>query len=318
MITIPDFLPKELCEELMAMIDINRRPSTIADENGDNYFRTSETCDLDTQAAPGARTRAAAVRPERHRSRRTASRCRASATKSGQEFKQHTDYFEPSGQDFDKYCSVAGNRTWTFMAYLNDVEAGGATRFKVIDKMFQPQQGRLVGWNNHRARRQPQPRHAPSRDEGAQGPQVRAHQVVSRAVLGMMQLLTGPHKGGCHCGGVRFTARPSRRRDGAPLQLHDLRDEGRADDRRPARPTLRSTQGEDLLTLYTFNTHQAKHRFCSRCGIHCFHQTRSDPDKFGVNAACLDGVSPYDWAEVPVFDGQNHPSDTGGGGGTRE
>src|SRR5690606_15113477 len=68
----------------------------------------------------------------------------------GQEFKAHTDYFEPTGIDFHRFTHVAGQRTWTFMAYLNDVEAGGATRFKVIGKMFQPRKGTLVGWNNHR------------------------------------------------------------------------------------------------------------------------------------------------------------------------
>jgi hypothetical protein len=36
------------------------------------------------------------------------------------------------------------------MAYLNDVDAGGATRFKLIDKMFRPRRGMLVGWNNRR------------------------------------------------------------------------------------------------------------------------------------------------------------------------
>jgi prolyl 4-hydroxylase len=149
MVTIPNFLSKDLCEQLMAMIDVDRRPSTIADENGDNYFRTSETCDLATDAP-------AVLELERllfdlngidppH-----GEPVQGQRYEVGQEFKQHTDYFEPSGQDFEKYCSVAGNRTWTFMAYLNDVEAGGATRFKVIDKMFQPQQGRIVGWNNHR------------------------------------------------------------------------------------------------------------------------------------------------------------------------
>ena len=41
-----DFLSAELCEELIALIDAGRRPSTIADDNGDSYFRTSGTCDL--------------------------------------------------------------------------------------------------------------------------------------------------------------------------------------------------------------------------------------------------------------------------------
>jgi hypothetical protein len=32
-----------------------------------------------------------------------------------------------------------------------------------------------------------------------------------------------------------------------------------------------------------------------------------------VNVACLEGVSPFDFTEVPVVDGVHHPSDTGGG-----
>lgn len=68
-------------------------------------------------------------------------------------------------------------------------------------------------------------------------------------------------------------------------------------------------EGQDLLTLYQFNTGAAKHWFCSRCGIYTHHQRRSSPNEFGVNLACLEGVSPFDLAEVPVMDGVNHPSD---------
>ena len=68
----------------------------------------------------------------------------------GQEFKGHTDYFEPTGVDFDRYCGIAGNRTWTVMIYLNEPEAGGATRFKSIDKIVQPEVGKLLAWNNLR------------------------------------------------------------------------------------------------------------------------------------------------------------------------
>ena len=130
--------------------------------------------------------------------------------------------------------------------------------------------------------------------------------------MGMSE--THPHEGSCHCGGVRFTVR-------LPKEVRPRRcncticamkgvvmiDVPLAD--------LTVDRGEELLTLYTFNTGEAKHRFCPRCGIHTFHQTRSDPDKYGINAACLAGMSPYDWAEVPVFDGQNHPNDNGGEGG---
>lgn len=149
MFTAPAFLPAELCTDLMRLIDINRRPSTIADPNGDNYFRTSETCDLD----PGE---PAVLELERRLFELNridpahGEPVQGQRYEVGQEFKAHTDYFEPSGADFQKFCSVAGQRTWTFMVYLNTVEAGGATRFKVINKTFQPEQGRLVAWNNRR------------------------------------------------------------------------------------------------------------------------------------------------------------------------
>jgi hypothetical protein len=74
---------------------------------------------------------------------------------------------------------------------------------------------------------------------------------------------------------------------------------------------IRFTAGEEMLTLYQFNTQTAKHYFCSRCGIYTHHQRRSNPNQYGVNAACLDGVSPFDFLEVPVLDGVNHPKDGG-------
>jgi hypothetical protein len=71
-------------------------------------------------------------------------------------------------------------------------------------------------------------------------------------------------------------------------------------------------QGQDALTLYQFNTKSAKHYFCSKCGIYTHHQRRSNPNEFGVNAACIEGVSPFDFTEVSVMDGVNHPKDGNG------
>ncbi len=68
-------------------------------------------------------------------------------------------------------------------------------------------------------------------------------------------------------------------------------------------------QGEDALTLYQFNTHTAKHYFCPKCGIYTHHQRRSNPQQYGVNVACLSGISAFDFAEVPVLNGLAHPAD---------
>lgn len=75
---------------------------------------------------------------------------------------------------------------------------------------------------------------------------------------------------------------------------------------------IRFLKGEDALTTYRFNTGAARHFFCANCGIYTHHQRRSNHAQYGVNVACLDGVSPFDFPEVPVIDGVQHPSDNGG------
>jgi hypothetical protein len=115
--------------------------------------------------------------------------------------------------------------------------------------------------------------------------------------------------GQCHCGTVRFEVRLSDglhsarrcncsycRMRGAVVVSAQLSD-------------LTITAGEEALTLYQFNTGAAKHFFCSVCGIYTHHQRRSSPDQYGINAACLDGISPFDFEEVPVNDGVLHPLD---------
>ncbi len=144
------FLDDAMCADLIAMIDARRRPSTVSDYNGDAAFRTSETCDLDSTEPLVARLDAMLhafigldpAHGEPVQGQRYAV---------GQEFKAHTDYFEPSGVDFRRFCSESGNRTWTVMVYLNEPEAGGATRFKAIDKTVQPETGKLLAWSNLRA-----------------------------------------------------------------------------------------------------------------------------------------------------------------------
>ena len=143
------FLSPAQCEDLIALIDADRRPSTIADANGDEYFRTSETCDLDP-AEPAVQELEARLFALNHIDPTHGEPLQGQRYAVGQEFKAHTDYFEPDGVDYPRFCSVSGNRTWTFMIYLNEVAAGGGTRFKVLGKTFQPEVGKLVCWNNRR------------------------------------------------------------------------------------------------------------------------------------------------------------------------
>ncbi|WHQ42305.1 MULTISPECIES: GFA family protein [Alcaligenes] len=121
------------------------------------------------------------------------------------------------------------------------------------------------------------------------------------------------YQAACHCGTVRFNLRLSDglrsarrcncsycRMRGAVAVSANLAD-------------IEVEQGQDALTLYQFNTGQAKHYFCSRCGIYTFHQRRSNPEQYGVNVACIEGMSPFDFVEVPVNEGRTHPKDRNSG-----
>jgi prolyl 4-hydroxylase len=64
----------------------------------------------------------------------------------GQEFRHHQDAF---GKDaYHNHCLSSGQRTWTFMIYLNDVEEGGETDFPTLQKTITPVKGTAVVWKN--------------------------------------------------------------------------------------------------------------------------------------------------------------------------
>jgi hypothetical protein len=40
------------------------------------------------------------------------------------------------------------------------------------------------------------------------------------------------------------------------------------------------------------------------------HKRQSNPDQYSVNVVCPSGLSPFDFENVVVYDGVNHPEDT--------
>jgi prolyl 4-hydroxylase len=144
---VRNFLDPETCAALIERIDAKRRPSEIVDDIGIANFRTSETCDLDWRdpiVGDVDRKIAALLGLSLDASESLQGQRYA----PGQEFKAHTDTFEPGGYDFYLHTSGSGQRTWTAMIYLNEPEDGGATRFKRIGKTVQPETGKLLAWNN--------------------------------------------------------------------------------------------------------------------------------------------------------------------------
>lgn len=141
------FLDAATCAALIERIDSNRRPSSIADDIGIANFRTSETCDLDLRD-PKVSEVQRKIAALLGLSLDVAEPPQGQRYAAGQEFKAHTDTFEPGGYDYYVHTAERGQRTWTAMTYLNEPDDGGATRFKRIGKTIQPKPGTLLAWNN--------------------------------------------------------------------------------------------------------------------------------------------------------------------------
>lgn len=144
---VRDFLDPATCAALCRAIDAVRRPSTIADDQGVANFRTSETGDLDP-GDPLVAEVAARIAALLGLDPASAEPLQGQRYAPGQEFRPHTDTFEPGKADYYAHCGEGGQRSWTAMVYLNAVESGGATRFKAIGKTIQPEPGTLLAWNN--------------------------------------------------------------------------------------------------------------------------------------------------------------------------
>ncbi|KEO53055.1 GFA family protein [Thioclava pacifica] len=125
----------------------------------------------------------------------------------------------------------------------------------------------------------------------------------------MLPEIQTPHRLTCHCGAVEMEVTLS---DGLNTKRRCdcsfCRRRGAVAVSAPL-TGIRIVKGEENLSLYQFGTMTAKHYFCKTCGIYTHHQRRSNPNQFGVNAACLEGVNPRDLDPVPWNDGVNHPTD---------
>src|ERR1044072_4721958 len=111
---------------------------------------------------------------------------------------------------------------------------------------------------------------------------------------------TVTHRGGCHCGRVRFEVDAPARLDALDCNCSICRMSGFVHLIVPA-ARFRLVEGADALTAYTFNTREAKHRCCLHCGIKAFYIPRSNPDGVDVNVRCLDAAT-IESVRVTPFD----------------
>jgi len=111
------------------------------------------------------------------------------------------------------------------------------------------------------------------------------------------------HKGGCHCGRVRFEVEAPADIQADRCNCSICRMSGYLHLIVP-KNQFRLLSGEDDIETYTFNTGVAQHYFCRNCGIKSFYVPRSHPDGISVNVNCLMPDS-IESVTVTPFDGAN-------------
>ena len=111
------------------------------------------------------------------------------------------------------------------------------------------------------------------------------------------------HRGGCHCGRVRFEFEGPVHIMVSECNCSVCSKSGFLGMTVP-KEKFSLLQGEDCLSTYRFGTGVAKHTFCRHCGTKSFYHPRSHPDGININIRCLDEGTVKSM-EVTPFDGQH-------------
>jgi prolyl 4-hydroxylase len=147
--TIEDFLTDEECDHLCNLIERSNVRSTVS---GTGYtqsvvsdFRTSSTATLNN-GDPIVDNIDKRIAKELGVPQENGESFQGQLYEVGQQFKHHHDYF--SGDSYNNHCLFSGQRTYTCMIYLNDVEEGGETDFLEIKTTFAPKKRMAIIWKN--------------------------------------------------------------------------------------------------------------------------------------------------------------------------
>ena len=144
---VGEFLTSSECQRLMRMIDVVARPSSLYDTDYSSGFRTSYSGDLDPydpliKAVSRRIDDLMGINPI------CGETIQGQRYFPGQEFKAHNDWFYTDQDYWKGERKRGGQRSWTAMAFLNKVEAGGETHFVEVGAKIEPKPGVLLVWNN--------------------------------------------------------------------------------------------------------------------------------------------------------------------------
>lgn len=144
---LPEFVSAVECKRLMMMIDVVAQPSELYDGSRREGFRTSYSGNFSPRD-PLVQEISARIDGVLGLPGQIGETMQGQRYMTGQQFKPHHDFFHTSESYWPQERKRGGQRSWTAMLYLNQVEAGGATAFVHAGIKIPPRPGVLLIWNN--------------------------------------------------------------------------------------------------------------------------------------------------------------------------
>lgn len=143
---LDDFMNAKECEAMIEVIKDGMRPSKVTMQGAD-YWRTSSTNDVIADKSDFAMKINHRIAHITGLDNQHSERMQGQHYEEGEVFKEHNDYFSGEMQ-MHKYGGRKGQRSYTVMVYLNNVEEGGETVFPHLGITSVPKMGRAIIWNN--------------------------------------------------------------------------------------------------------------------------------------------------------------------------
>ena len=140
-------LTQQQCRKLIRVIDSRIQPSVLFSDKVSPSGRTSST-HFFQEKAPETRALARRIAAVTGIDRVHAEPLQGQRYREGEEYRYHRDHLRPDREHWQTERRRGGQRSWTAMAYLNDVEEGGETEFIKLGFAVPPQRGSLLFWNN--------------------------------------------------------------------------------------------------------------------------------------------------------------------------
>ncbi len=148
LVVLDNFLSSEECQTLITLSENKFLDATVVDDATGDFVKNPHRTSMNTAFNRGEnefiRTIEARIAKLIHWDENKGEGVQVLRYGKGGEYKAHFDFFDPNTTGGQKNMMVGGQRVGTFLMYLSDVEAGGATRFPSVNLEIRPKAGMAV------------------------------------------------------------------------------------------------------------------------------------------------------------------------------